>query len=78
MLVSKDENHSPEIEAVTENENALFFETDNLENFKNTILKIYKDKENWIKNRQQISDNCKEKYSINAMGNTFIKLFHEK
>ncbi len=78
MLVSRNENHSPEIEAVIENENALFFETDDLESFKNEILNIYVDKENWIKKRQSICDNCKEKYSINAMGDTFIKLFHEK
>lgn len=78
MLVSKNENHSPEIEAVVENENALFFETDNLENFKDKILLIYKEKENWINRRQYICETCKEKYSINAMGNTFIKLFHEK
>ena len=77
MLVSRNENHSPEIEAVIENENALFFETDNLESFKNIILDIYKNKEVWVKKRKNISDNCKEKYSINAMGNTFIKLFHE-
>lgn len=78
MLVSKDENHSPEIEAVIENENALFFETDNLESFKNKILLIYKEKEHWINKRQSVCESCKEKYSINAMGNTFIKLFHEK
>lgn len=78
MLVSRDENHSPEIEAVIENENALFFETDNLESFKNKILTIYENKELWISRRQSICDSCKEKYSINAMGSTFIKLFHEK
>lgn len=78
MLVSKDENHSPEIEAVVENENALFFDTDNLESFKNKILDIYKNKKVWIDKRQNVCDSCKEKYSINAMGNTFIKLFHEK
>ena len=78
MLVSRNENHSPEIEAVIENENALFFDTDNLENFKDKILLIYKEKENWVTKRQSICDSCKEKYSINAMGNTFIKLFHEK
>lgn len=78
MLVSRDENHSPEIEAVIENENALFFETDSLESFESKILDIYKNKETWISKRQSVADVCKEKYSINAMGNTFIKLFHEK
>lgn len=78
MLVSRNENHSPEIEAVIENENALFFETDNLESFKNQILDIYNNKELWISKRQDVCNSCKEKYSINAMGNTFIKLFHEK
>tara|TARA_B110000879_G_scaffold42080_1_gene59375 strand:- start:659 stop:1738 length:1080 start_codon:yes stop_codon:yes gene_type:complete len=77
MLVSRNENHSPEIEAIIENENALFFDTDNLKSFTNKILEIYKHKETWINKRQNVSDTCKEKYSINAMGDTFIKLFHK-
>lgn len=78
MLVSKNENHSPEIEAIIENENAVYFETDNLEDFKDKILSIYKEKECWIDKRYQISEICKENYSIGSMGDTFIKLFHEK
>ncbi|MCF7559602.1 glycosyltransferase [Sabulilitoribacter multivorans] len=78
MLVSKTENHSPEIEAVIKNENALFFETDNLESLKNKILGIYQNKQSWMQKREDISNYCKEKYSINAMGNTFIKLFREQ
>lgn len=78
MLVSRTENHSPEIEAVFENENALFFETDDLESFKKSILSIYANKQNWIDKRESVSAICKEKYSINAMGNTFINLFHQK
>mgnify|MGYP001061147184 CR=1 FL=1 len=78
MLVSKTENHSPEIEAVIENENALFFETDNLESFKDKILGIYQNKKRWIEKREDISNYCKEKYSISAMGKTFIKLFQKQ
>lgn len=77
MLVSRTENHSPEIEAVVEGFNALFFETDNLESFKKGIIYIFNDKQKWIDARINICKNCKENYSINAMGNTFIKLFRQ-
>jgi len=43
MIISKDENHSPEIEAVTP-ENALFFETDNIENLSLLIKQVYNNK----------------------------------
>ena len=77
MLVSKTENHSPEIEAVDTGFNAVFFETDNLDSFKEAIIDIYKNKQKWIDSRHNICERCKEKYSINAMGDTFLKLFHQ-
>lgn len=78
MLVSRNENHSPEIEAVEDGVNALFFETDNLESFKERIIQIYNEKQQWIDKREDVCETCKENYSINAMGDTFIRLFHKK
>lgn len=78
MLVSRNENHSPELEAIIEGFNSLFFETDDLNSLKEKITTIFRDKKKWIDKRQEISERCKEQYSINAMGNTFIKLFHNK
>lgn len=77
MLVSRDENHSPEIEAIVENENAIFFETNDLDSLKNKLIEVYRDKEAWLNKRHSICNTCKVKYSINAMADTFIKLFYD-
>lgn len=74
MLISKDENHSPEIEAVIEGENSLFFETDNIDNFGKEILHFYSKKEKWLNKRDSISEYCKVNYSIEAMAQTFLDL----
>mgnify|MGYP001316805419 CR=1 FL=1 len=74
MLVSKDENHSPEIEAVMPNINALFFETDNVNDFNKIIMNAFDNKEYWIKQRPSIVNFCKDSYSIEAMSKVFINL----
>ena len=74
MLVSKDENHSPEIEAVIPNINALFFETDNVNDFNKIIMNAFDNREYWIKQRPSIVNFCKDSYSIEAMSKVFINL----
>lgn len=74
MVISKNENHSPEIEAFTEGSNGVFFETDNENDLGNKLLEIFNDKESWVAQRNLILKSCKENYSIQAMANTFIKL----
>jgi len=74
MLVSRNENHSPEIEAVVEGENALFFETDDKNDFADKLKEIYAGKENWIAKREEISLICKKNYSVEAMAKPFLEL----
>ncbi|KYJ87309.1 glycosyltransferase [Sulfurovum riftiae] len=74
MLISKDENHSPEIEAAKINENSVFFETDNVENLAKKILTFYENKNSWIKKRKEISRQCQENYSIESMAKTFLDI----
>ncbi|MGC6285575.1 MAG: glycosyltransferase [Polaribacter sp.] len=73
MLVSKDENHSPEIEAVNE-WNSTFFETDNIDSCGIEILKYFKNKNKWVSTREKIVEHCKKNYSAENMTQTFIKL----
>jgi hypothetical protein len=73
MLVSKDENHSPEIEAVNEL-NSTFFETDNIDSCGIEILKYFKNKNKWVSTREKIVEHCKKNYSAENMTQTFIKL----
>ncbi len=74
MLVSKDEYHSPEIEAVIPFENSIFFETDNQVDFSKKIKQFFTHKERWISKRTQIAVSCKKKYSVETMGKTFTSL----
>lgn len=74
MIVSRNENHSPEIEAVVEEENAIFFETDGIDSFRESILNIYKNRDSWISKRNVISSRCAENYSVEAMAQVFIDI----
>ena len=73
MLVSQNENHSPEIEAVN-SENSMFFETDQIDSCAKQLLAFFKAKKLWISKRQSISDECKNKYSAENMAKTFLTL----
>lgn len=74
MIISKNEKHGPEIEAVKINENALFFESDKVKGFNKIILEAFDNKEYWIRKRVSIVDFCKNEYSVEAMSNIFIDL----
>ena len=74
MLVSKNENHSPEIEAVIPGKNAVLFNTDDELDFINKIIQVFKNKSYWDNQREEIVTICKEKYSVESMANAFIKL----
>lgn len=75
MIVSKNENHSPEIEAVNEGFNAIYFETNNIESLKDGILKVFSERQHWLDKRQEISNICKKNYSIDSMGETILNLY---
>lgn len=74
MLVSKDENHSPEIEAVIAGKNAIFFNTDDEEDFIRKTVKVFEECNYWNKERKNILELCKENYSSEAMAKVFIDL----
>lgn len=77
MLVSRNENHSPELEAVEEGFNAVFFETDDLAHLKQSILDIFAKKGEWVTKRTDICERCRKNYSINAMAKAFVKVFNK-
>tara|TARA_R110002072_G_scaffold96968_8_gene213102 strand:+ start:1281 stop:2348 length:1068 start_codon:yes stop_codon:yes gene_type:complete len=73
MLVSKSENHSPEIEALELNENGLFFNTNEIDSFNKVLLKAFSNKKSWVQKRQKIMASCMKNYSTETMADTFIK-----
>jgi len=74
MLVSKDENHSPEIEALKIEENGLFFKTDSESDFNTILLKAFEKRDFWIQKRMQILSSCQQNYSTEAMAKVFVDL----
>ncbi len=78
MIVSRTENHSPEIEAVIEAENAVYFETDKVNSLSQAIVSFYNNKYEWISKRKTIVESCKENYSIEVMAESFITLLSDK
>ena len=74
MIVSKNENHSPEIEAVIPGFNSVFFETDIQESLSEELIKFFNNKEDWIRKRSEICSFCAENYSVQVMADHFIKL----
>ena len=75
MLVSKNENHSPEIEAVEKGKNAVFFKTDDTESLGKEMVKMYTMKDFWRNQRSSIVGNCKSQYSIESMSDVFINIY---
>ena len=74
MIISRDEKHSPEIEAASEELNSIFFETDDLDALKDVIIKAYSEKPKWVTKREEIYLFCRNTYSIEAMGKTFLNI----
>ncbi|EAQ39694.1 glycosyl transferase group 1 [Dokdonia sp. MED134] len=74
MLISRDEPHSPEIEAAIEGDNVVFYETDDVVRFRESVKKIFSNREKWIEKRDAISTYCRERYTVEAMARVFYKL----
>ena len=67
MIISENENHSPEIEAAIEGSNSFLFKTGNQESIQNIIVELANGRKAVKWNSQKISDYCKKDYSIEAM-----------
>ncbi len=74
MLISREEPHSPEIEAAIDEENAIFYTSDDLNSFSACIKHIILNKDTWVQKRPSISRFCAERYTVEAMASVFINL----
>lgn len=77
MLISKNENHSPEIEAAKESSNAIFFQTDNQNDFCFKVEEIFKFKKMFSEKRKTIVNECKKHYTIEQMATSFLQILRE-
>ena len=74
MLISKTENHSPEIEASKENFNSVFFDSNKGDDFAKKLEAFFKNKEKWIEKRTLIVNHCRASYSVEKMAKPFLEL----
>lgn len=70
MIVSKNENHSPEIDAVIENQNAVYEER----SLSETMLKFFNNKHYWISRRAHIKRHSQKNYTIEKMAMPFFEI----
>jgi glycosyltransferase involved in cell wall biosynthesis len=67
MLISKDEDHGPEIESAISGFNCGFFETDNPGALAKGLLAFVRHPENWQKRGSGIAMDCARRYSVERM-----------
>jgi glycosyltransferase involved in cell wall biosynthesis len=77
MLISRNENHSPEIEVAKENSNAIFFQTDNQNDFCLKVEEVFKFKKALFKKRKTIANECKKHYTVEQMATSFFQILEE-
>lgn len=77
MLISKDEPHSPEIEAAKENINSKFFKTDSFDDLSKNILNFYNARNYWSQRRIEIIKDCAQNYSTEMMANRVLSSFED-
>jgi len=76
MIFSKNENHAPEIEAAKSGFNSIAFQTNSVEALSKTIQTVLENKNSWINKRKEISEDCRNKYSIEKMAEPFLEITH--
>lgn len=76
MLVSRDEPHSPEIEACIEGRTSLFFKTDDADALADKLVEFYSAASPWSLRRAAISRFVAENYTFDGMVETFAAAIH--
>lgn len=73
MLVSKDENHSPELEALQPGFNGEFYETDDERDFLRVLSEFYAKRREVFSRSAAIASDCQQRYSVEKMAEGFYE-----
>ncbi len=73
MVVSRNEPHAPEIEAMREGENSVFFETDSEIDLARVMLNLSSNSAIWLQQRTAIAGDCRERYSAEKMSSRLLE-----
>ncbi len=77
MLIADNEPHAPEIAAVKDGENSLFFKSNDEDDFGRAMQRIWNDRDAWRTRRPLIADFCRENYSAERMAEGFMEFFYD-
>ncbi|WP_166638708.1 glycosyltransferase [Paraglaciecola marina] len=77
ILISRDENHAPEIEAAVEGHNCLMFDTNSSSDMSSKMLELWRGRAVWGAKEDDIIQNCKNTYSAEIMANSIIEAFNK-
>ena len=72
ILVSRDEPHAPELTALEESVNSVFFETDNRQALAQSMITLTDEADTWESRFDEISADCARSYSIETMVEGFV------
>jgi glycosyltransferase involved in cell wall biosynthesis len=73
MIVSRDEPHSPEIEAAIEGETTVAFETDSVHDLGRALVAMARERERWAERREALAAFCAEWYSADVMADRIVE-----
>jgi hypothetical protein len=73
MIISKNENHSPELESFVEGENGAYFRTDSSEDLAAKLAQFHAERGSWSKKREAIVLHCQQHYSVERMVTGFLE-----
>jgi len=73
MIVAREEPHSPEIEACIETQNTIFVPSDDAAVLGSALNGMFARKDWWVRRRDVIAQAIRERYTIEAMVEVFLK-----
>jgi glycosyltransferase involved in cell wall biosynthesis len=73
MIIADNEPHAPEIEASKPGFNSIYFRAGNVESLAEAMRLMTSEKDYWIKSSDDISADCRTRYSAEVMAERFIE-----
>lgn len=72
MLISRNEHHSPEIEAAISGWNSVFFRTDDVAHLTECLIQFMNERGEWLSRGDAIASDAANRYSVEAMAEGLI------
>lgn len=72
MIIARDEPHSPEFVVAKAGWNAVVYAPSTAATLADTLIAVAQDRETWIARRDEISADCRSRFSAEAMADGFI------